>query len=563
MTSSMTPILILSDLAVLVSVVLLPCLFLRRAKRYLHMLQLDSYANLRLLRWIAARPAHRLLDLPRQMILGAASLCLLLVVIGLRSGGHAALSVLLVAVGFDLVAGLRVFAAAAEEEAKKPLVMTGRAKRILGATHFVGLCVFALVCWTLIDLGRFSGLAATEVAVLACAVLLPVLAAGSTLLGNIMLIPVQGAINRSYVAKARANLARINPTVIGITGSFGKTTTKYFLDALVRDSIPTLKTPQSFNTLLGVCRVLNETLRPGVKVFVAEMGAYRPGDIGELADLLHPRIGILTAIGPQHLERFGSVDAVERTKYELIQALPPDGLAVFNLDDPRCRRLSGITKQPVMGYGMDNSRGDLDVWAENVRMTPEGMTFEIGTKRWGRTTAQTPVLGGHNVLNILAAGCVALHLGIPLDTLRRRMKTLEGAPHRLQMIKGSDGVVIIDDSYNSNPVGAAEALRVLGQFNSGKRILITPGMVELGETQERENCRFGELAAEMCDYVFLVAGASSDAIHQGLRSKSFPEERIRALSDLSGATAELARIVRAGDVVLFANDLPDLYEAKT
>ncbi len=553
------PFNVLTSVLLAASFLLMGKMFYARAKWYLHMLQLDSYSNQRLVRWIAARPAYRLLDLPRHAVPGGLLLVLLAAELAFS---HVAFVVVVASAVLAGTIAMRVFAGPAAEEAKKPLVMTGRARRILYSTMALGLAVFVAVCLVQVSVG-VAVLSAILRSVTGSTVLLPGLAAGVTLGANILLVPVQSAINRSYVAKAKANLARINPMVIGITGSYGKTTTKYFLDALVRDSIPTLKTPQSFNTLLGVCRVLNETLRPGIKVFVAEMGAYRPGDIGELAELLHPSVGILTAIGPQHLERFGSIEAVERTKYELIQSLPSDGLAVFNLDDPRCLRLSRQTKQRVMGYGTDTSRGDVDVWAENVRVSPEGMSFEIGTKQWGRTTVQTPVLGAHNVLNILAATCVALHLGIPLDTLRRRMKGLEAAPHRLQMIKGSDGVVIIDDSYNSNPVGAAEALRVLGQFASGKRILITPGMVELGESQESENRRFGELAAEVCDYVFLVAGASSAAIHEGLRAKAFPEERIRALADLSGATAELAKLVQAGDVVLFANDLPDLYDAKS
>lgn len=559
---TLTPMTALLDILTLVGFLLAGRLFFERAKWYLHMLQMDSYANARLVRWIGAWPTHRLLDLPRQGLLGAVSVVLLLVAVGIRHATHGLLVAGLVAVGFDVVAGLRLFAGAAQEEAKKPLVMTGRAKRILGATMLVGLAGFGAACGGLWVSGAVSAAEAVLWVTLAAAALLPVLAAASTLGANVLLAPVQATINRGYVAKARRNLATVNPTVVGITGSFGKTTTKYFLDALVRDSMPTLKTPQSFNTLLGVCRVLNETLRPGVKLFIAEMGAYRPGDIGELAELLHPSIGVLTAIGPQHLERFGSIEAVEKTKFELIESLPATGLAVFNFDDARCRRLAGRAKQAVMGYGMDITKGDLDVWAEHVRMTPDGMTFEIGTKQWGRTAVQTPVLGAHNVLNILAATCVALHLGVKLDTLRRRMKTLEGAPHRLQLIKGGDGVVIIDDSYNSNPVGAAEALRVLGQFDSGKRILITPGMVELGEAQELENRRFGELAAEMCDWVFLVAGASSEAIHQGLRDRSFPEDRVHAVADLAAARVGLGKLVQAGDVVLFANDLPDLYEAK-
>jgi UDP-N-acetylmuramoyl-tripeptide--D-alanyl-D-alanine ligase len=539
-------------------------LFYERAKWCLHMMQLDGYLNGRFLRWLFQQPAERLMGGRSQLMLSSTvAVTFLLFFVFVHSGSS--LTEQLPMLFFSVATALILVLRPTPEPAKKPFVLTGRARRLLGTTPIVGLVTLCAIYLVLHIFRLRLGNTATLVtlSILIFAFFLASLAAALTLAANIILIPVQSAINRSYVNKAKANLRAVNPTVVGLTGSFGKTSTKYFLEALIRDSVPTLMTPQSFNSFLGIIRVLNENLRPGVQVFIAEMGAYRPGDIKELADLVHPTIGILTAIGPSHLERFGTVDAVERTKYELIQSLPPTGLGVFNMDDPRCRRLSFTTPQPHVGYGLDNTLEDLDVWATDIRMTPQGMTFSIHTKAHGSTDVRTPVLGKHNVSNILACVCVALHLGVPLDTLRRRMNSLESAPHRLQLIKGTGGVTVIDDSYNSNPIGAAAALEVLSQFQSGKRILITPGMVELGSKQESENEKFGELAATSADFVFLIAGASSEAIHRGLRNKGFPEASIRDCNELTEATNELPKIVSAGDVVLFANDLPDLYKAKS
>jgi len=544
-------------------------LFYERAKWCLHMMQLDGYSNARFLRWLFQQPAERLLGGTQHLTFCAACCsCLLLFLRSISELGHASNWMKLApALCLSLIAGLTLAIRSTPEPAKKPFVLTARAKRLIAT---ICLLFLVTVLWPVLlrivapSLGTWHDvLTLCTLALIILSILLPPIAAGLTLIANILLIPVQSAINRSYVNKAKANLRAVNPTVVGITGSFGKTSTKYFLEALIRDSIPTLMTPQSFNSFLGIIRVLNENLRPGTELFIAEMGAYRPGDIKELADLLHPTIGILTAIGPSHLERFGTVDAVERTKYELIQSLPSTGLGVFNMDDPRCRRLSFTTPQPHMGYGLNNDLEDLDVWATDIRMTPQGMTFTIHTRAHGETAVRTPVLGKHNVSNILACVCVALHLGVSLDTLRRRMNSLEAAPHRLQLLKGTGGVTVIDDSYNSNPIGAAAALEVLSQFQSGKRILITPGMVELGSKQEEENEKFGELAATSADFVFLIAGASSEAIHRGLRNKGFPEDKIRDCKDLTEATTELPKIVSPGDVVLFANDLPDLYKAKS
>ncbi|HEX2277074.1 MAG TPA: UDP-N-acetylmuramoyl-tripeptide--D-alanyl-D-alanine ligase, partial [Candidatus Tectomicrobia bacterium] len=471
---------------------------------------------------------------------------------------------ILLAGGLLCQAGLLLYAYLHAEKPKKPLVYTGRAWRILGTSLGLSLAILAGSTWF-----ALSRLQADLTLPLSYSAALLILLAGlvvvqlsplTTVLANVLLTPVQRAINQTYLRRARKRLREVKPLVIGITGSYGKTSTKYLLEHLLASHRRVLKTPLSYNTLMGLCRVINDSLRADCEVFIAEMGAYRRGDIKELCDFVRPTIGILTAIGPQHLERFKSIENVQATKYELIEALPSAGVAIFNNDDPRCRALADRTTHVrVMRYGLDTDGQALDLWAEHMTMGPEGLAFTLADKDGKRIEARTVLLGRHNVLNILGAACAAGALGVPLSDIAGAIRDLPSVPHRLQLIDNGSGVTVIDDSYNSNPIGAMEALEVLGSFTHGRRILVTPGMVELGTLEAQLNEELGAKAAEVCDYVVLVGVERTKPLVAGLRRKNFPQEKIRVVRDLKGATIVLPTIVGLGDTVLFENDLPDLY----
>lgn len=444
-----------------------------------------------------------------------------------------------------------------KHDAKKPLVMTGRAWRLLVvATVLTPLLVLVPAGVAHVYLGGFPA----DVATWAVATAL-VFAGASNLLvaSDVLLAPVQRAINARYLRAARRKLDAYGPLVIGITGSFGKTSTKFAVEGLVGPSGSALATPGSFNTPLGVCRTINEHLEPAHRFFVVEMGAYGEGEIAELCDFVRHRIGVLTAIGPAHLERFGSMDAIRRGKYEIVTHLPPDGVAVMNVDDAEVRALADRTTDvTVVRYGLDPA-GRPDVTARDVRTTPDGTALTVLDVRSGRSIdARTVLLGRHAVGHVLAGVAVALAAGRDLDELVEPIAALAPVEHRLQLIDGAGGVRVIDDAYNSNPEGAAAALEVLDAMPARRKVVVTPGIVELGPLQRDANERFGAHAARVADVLVVVAPVNRDAIVAGARGVDGCE--VVVVDSLSEATRSLHGRIGAGDVVLFENDLPDQYE---
>jgi UDP-N-acetylmuramoyl-tripeptide--D-alanyl-D-alanine ligase len=379
-------------------------------------------------------------------------------------------------------------------------------------------------------------------------------------LANLILRPYQQLETRRYVRSARRKLEDIRPLVIGISGSFGKTTTKACVAAALDAHGPTYPTPASYNSYLGVVRAINEGLEPRHETFVAELGSYRIGDIAELCELVEPTIGILTSLGPAHLERFGSMDAIEQAEGEVADALPEDGLFLTRADDERCRRVARDRARCRTLLFSPAPHDEADVWAENIAVAAGGTDFEI---RWRDDpeplAVRSRLLGEPNVANLLAAAAVARDRGGTPAQIGRALKRVAPPKHRLEpIVNQAAGIVVIDDSYNSNPIGAAAALRVLAAHEAGRRILVTPGMVELGPQEAEENRRLGELAAAVCD-VCLLAGPLARHIREGLVGAGFDEGGIIVAPDGPAAHAQLAGLSRRGDVILFENDLPDVY----
>lgn len=429
-------------------------------------------------------------------------------------------------------------------KSKKPLVYTARVKRILSVE--AALTVIAIVLtWTL-----WSGERIVYVMQI-CVLLTPLL----TVAAIGLLTPVEFLINRWYIKDAEKRLqAMPSLTVIGVTGSYGKTSTKHYLYRILSEHFSVLMTPGSFNTTMGVVRTVREQLKPYHNIFIAEMGAKQIGDVAEICKIVHPSIGIITAVGEQHLESFGSIQNVQKAKFELADALPEDGLAVLNDDFEQIAIRPVENVRRVVRYGTE---GDYRITESHFDST--GTTFTIADRNGWSLTLRTTLVGRYNLSNILAGCIVARTLGMSDDEIRNAVADIRQVEHRLNM-SNADGITIIDDAYNSNPYGAKMALEVLASFEGGNRVVITPGMIELGDKQEQYNRTFGTQIASSCDYAIIVGEFNRAAITAGLRDADFDTERLVIVDTLQEAASELHRIARAGDAVLYENDLPDTFK---
>ena len=438
-----------------------------------------------------------------------------------------------------------------EKKAKKAFVFTARVKRL----YVVSFIVLTLILLAFVNGAIHGSLTGKRIAA-ACVMLFPSLLPLWIALTGLLAWPVEKAISEMYfrdaqrILKSRKDLIRI-----GITGSWGKTSVKFILGTILEEKFHTLVTPASFNTPMGVTKIIRSRLEPGHRVFVAEMGARHVGDIKEMCRLVHPQIGVLTSVGPQHLDTFRTIERVTKTKYELIEALPEDGQSFFADDSGICRELYEKTAKGKTIAGLDSEADD--VWAENIRYSPAGCDFDLCTHDV-YVHCNTQLLGELNIRNILLGASVAMRLGMTPEEIARGIQKIRPIEHRLQLIRNPGGINVIDDAFNSNIRGAKQAFEVLKTFPK-QRIVITPGMVELGEQEYRLNREFGAAMAECCDTAILIGKNRSEAIREGLLSKGFLEEHILIKATLEEASAMMKNLVSPGDTVLFENDLPDNY----
>ncbi len=372
---------------------------------------------------------------------------------------------------------------------------------------------------------------------------------------NIINKPIEANIRRGFCKKAKTKLKEIpGLKVIGVTGSYGKTSTKYVVNTILSQKYNTLMTPESYNTTMGVVRTINEKLTSMHQLFVCEMGAKYIGDIKEITDIVNPSYGIVTAIGPQHLDTFKSLDNVRKAKLELVDSLPEDGIAFVNWEDENIRS-SKITKNMVK-FGLSK---DADYYATNIDITERGSSFDVVIPGKEPIKIKTRLLGNLNILNIVGAVAIADKLGLTAEEIKVGAKYIRPVPHRLELKQNPNGSIIIDDAYNSNIKGAKMALEVLKSFEHKKRILITPGIVELGDKQYEINKEFGEKAAECCDFIILVGAQQAVPIYNGIKEKHYPESNIFIAKNLQEALSKMNEILTRDSVVLLENDLPDNY----
>lgn len=413
------------------------------------------------------------------------------------------------------------------------LVFTGRLKR-LAALVALDLALFAVVFWFLpfgMTLLALTGLAIP---------LLVDLYAG-------LIAPVEKSMSRRFVGDAQHKLGQIRPVVIAVTGSYGKTTAKEYIRHLLGGTYRVVASPASFNNQLGLARTVNEHLTPGTEVLIAEMGDYGPGEIAEMCTWLQPKVGVVTAVGYEHFERFKSMEAIAESKREVFST---GDTAVLGIDtsplDEMADEISTAGSKRVLRVSGEGRAADVSAI---------GNGSEIRISADGEDLGAIPQENRHP-LNVAIAVAVALAMDVPPRSIAKLLPGLESPAHRATVEVGTTGVAIIDDTYNSNPVGAAAALDILGRSSAtGRRVVVTPGMVEMGTEQYRLNSEFAAEAGGVATDLVIVGYTNRRALSEGAERTS--QMNVVEVQTREEATEWVRANLGAGDIVLYENDLPD------
>ncbi|MBQ8203252.1 MAG: UDP-N-acetylmuramoyl-tripeptide--D-alanyl-D-alanine ligase [Clostridia bacterium] len=426
----------------------------------------------------------------------------------------------------------------------KKLVFTGRVKRLFAAA----IIIFAL----LFILFKLNFRAFTYCVVIS--VLFGVVAPIFTLVLWLVTKPIEWGFGRYYINDAKKILKRQKGlTVIGITGSYGKTTTKFILNRILSEKYNTLCTPQSFNTPMGVVRTIREKLRPQTQVFVCEMGAKKKGDIKEICDIVNPNHAIITSVGPQHLDTFKTVDRVFATKFELADAVAKTGgTCLVNGDSEEiAKRLKG--RCDVIPFG-ENTK----YFASDIKYSANGSSFNLHLDG-SKISVTTRLLGKHSVADIVAAAALAHILGVSAEDIAFAIASLKPTEHRLELKAFHKGSLLIDDAYNSNPEGCIEAVNVLGSFEGKQKVIITPGLIELGKKEYECNFNLGLEAAKFCDIIILVGENRSKPLKEAIDTTPFDKEKVYIAKSFKEALDIYLSFADENSVLLIENDLPDNY----
>lgn len=367
--------------------------------------------------------------------------------------------------------------------------------------------------------------------------------------------PIEALVKKYYMKLAKDILKKHSAKIIGITGSYGKTSCKNILQAILSERFYSLMTPASFNTPMGITITIRTMLKPLHEVFICEMGADHVGDISFLMDFVQPQYGIVTSIGPQHLQTFKSMENIIHEKMQMIEKLPTQGVGVLNKDNEYIRNYQIQNSCHIVWYGIDEK--DVDYRAEEISYSQFGSTFTVVDKENNRIKFTTRLLGKHNIANILAAIALGKEMGISYEQLQEAVEKVQYVEHRLQL-KKINGYIFIDDAFNSNPVGSSMSLEVLSMMN-GRRFIVTPGMIDLGEKQAEMNKAFGMKMKGCVDEVILVGEKQTAPIVEGLKESGFDMNEVHVVKTVKEAFSLVWQNATPQDTILLENDLPDAF----
>jgi len=448
------------------------------------------------------------------------------------------------------------------KEQKKPLVLTARAQRIL----FTYLLLIGFYFAGLLLTFEQENLTALMLSFVVFFQWPPFFLVAA----NFILIPVEEIITKRYLFQAKQKMKTLNPVIIAVTGSYGKTSIKHILAHILSSMSPTLATPGSINTLMGITRVIRENLEEKHRYFVVEMGAYGPSSVKKLCQLTPPQLGIISSIGLAHFERFKSLRTVFDSKFELANDLGArKKITVINGDAIPDYLLKPYLKQNPQMI-VCNTQGKLNpraVQLINCQQTRDGLEIELniaGNGEAKKLALAVPIYGEHQGTNVMLAVAATLNIGVPVEVIKGALKTMPQIRHRLEVTRIKSGLTIIDDAYNSNPSGFASALDTLISLKNpdARAILVTPGMVELGKEHDAQHLALGKKAGEVVDVALVVGPARMKSFIKGFYATASDKSALKTFKTQKEAENWVSENAVKGDVVLYENNLPDLYEAE-
>ena len=491
----------------------------------MYMFQLNSYAVTKHVHWIKAN----LKKVLTQIIFALIPTILIIIdnnVINIISGLILAISII-----YNIPRG----------KSKIKFKVTNRVKRMFITELilvFLSMIINGLQSYTLLKLG-----------------ILNIIAFIMCMVANTINKPIEKYIQKRFINQAKKIINDMpNLLVIGVTGSYGKTSVKNYLAKTLSTKYEVLATPKNYNTTMGVVKTIRENLKPTHQIFICEMGATKTGDIKEICDIVNPKIGIITAIGPQHLETFKTMENIMKTKFELADKVKENGGKVFlNFNNEYLAKKKHEDNEIL--YGIENP--NIDYNAYGIEASSKGLRFKVKDNN-EEVEFYSKLIGKHNVINFMAAISVANHLGVSIKKMVPKIREIESVEHRLQLIPHGK-LTVIDDTYNSNPISSKCSIDTLSEFK-GTKVIITPGLIELGKDEEKYNFDLGTYMAEVCDYIYLVGEKHSKPIYDGVLSKKFNKEKIFIVESPQEAMQMITKLNVEGEVtVLLENDLPDNY----
>lgn len=514
--------------------------------KYLQILQLSTYHARGVFTWLKESKYKHFKSLFFIGLIGAVcQLVVNLVFLPFEIGQY--LAYIAVVVYFVLM--IRYITSIRRVKLKKPLRYTKRMSR---------LCVFLGIAITAITFGLALLFVTNNVLRFIFAPFVPLILHYLVIVSNFVMYPLELLIREVYIYLAKQQLKKYDHLIkIGITGSYGKTSTKYILDTLLSEKYNVLITPHSYNTPMGIVKVLRNMLQPNHQIFIAEMGATYVGDINYMCRFVKPKYGIITNVGNQHIETFGTIENIMKTKMELAENIPDDGFCVFNLSNFESEGIYQEAKCDKVYIKLDDESAF--VTAKDMTFDRNGTTFTLKIHGKKEFKVNMDLLGKHNVQNVLEAVAVAYKLGVSVEQIKVGLSKLRPVKHRLELVQLDKGAVMLDDSFNSNILGTKSALDVLAKFKQKNKIVITPGLIELGNREAIENLKFGKNISQVATKVYIVNVVNRRIIMKGLLDNGFDKNNIICVNTFAEAWEDVQRNLSKDDVILVENDLPDNY----